>query len=249
MNQKKGKHSKKRRINLLRFLILIVFIVMFLVSGFHILKWIRENKKNKNIKEDILSNITLKENEIVVDFNELKKTNSNTVAWLKVENTNIEYPVVKGKDNSFYLTHSFDDNYNSAGWIFADYKNKFDGTDKNIVIFGHNRRDGSMFGTLQNALGKKWYTNENNKYIILITENKSYKYEVFSVYKIKDEDYYITTGFDNNDEFKEFIETLKNRSKYDFGNTVEKWDKILTLSTCDNNNKYRVVLHAKRIEE
>ena len=108
------------------------------------------------------------------------------------------------------------------------YKNKFDGTDKNIVIFGHNRRDGSMFGTLKNVLEKKWYTNENNKYITLVAEKKSYKYEIFSVYKIKDEDYYITTGFDNNDKFKEFVDTLKNRSIYDFGNLVEKTDKIKT---------------------
>ena len=66
-----------------------------------------------------------------------------------------EYPVVKGSNNSFYLNHCFDKSYNSAGWIFADYRNKFDNTDKNIVIYGHNMRDGSMFGSMLNGMRMK----------------------------------------------------------------------------------------------
>ena len=67
----------------------------------------------------------------VIDFGELKKKNPDTVAWIKIENTNIEYPVVKAKDNDYYLNRSFDKKKNSAGWIFMDYRDKADGTDRN----------------------------------------------------------------------------------------------------------------------
>ena len=87
----------------------------------------------------------------------------------------------------FYLKHSFDKSNNSAGWIFADYRNKFDGTDKNIIIYGHNMKDNSMFGRLKSVISEDWYNNEDNKYITLITENEIQIYEVFSVYQIEKE--------------------------------------------------------------
>ena len=159
----------------------------------------------------------------------------------------MEYPVVKTTNNSFYLNHSFDKSKNLAGWIFADCKNKFDNTDKNIVIYGHNMRDGSMFGSLKNILNSDWYDNEENTNITLFTENEKCIYKVFSVYKIENEDYYIKTEFSNDSEFEKFIETLKKRSIKNFNIDISKEDSILTLSTCANNNKYRVVLHAKKI--
>ena len=133
-----------------------------------------------------------------------------------------------------------------AGWIFADYKNKVDGTDKNLVIYGHNMRDDSMFGSLKNILNDDWHNEEENKYVTFVAENDNSIYEVFSVYQVADEDYYITTDFKDN-EFNDFIKTIKSRSKFDFGVDVNENDNILTLSTCANNNKYRVVLHAKKI--
>ena len=249
MEQKKAKHSKRKKMNFLRFFILLICVVTICISVFHIVKWMKENKKSKENKNKIQDSVTIEDDNIIVDFNKLKEENSDTVAWLKVEGTNIEYPVVKAQDNDFYLYHSFDKTYNSAGWIFADYKTLFDATDKHIVIYGHNRRDGSMFGTLKKILEKDWYENEDNKYITFITEEGTTKYEVFSVYKIEDEDYYITNRFNSNDEYEELINTVKGRSIHDFGSEVLRSDKMLTLSTCADNNKYRVVLHAKKVVE
>ena len=249
MEQKRSRHARRRKTNYLRLFILLACIITIFISGYHILKWMRENKKSKVVKNNIQDSVTVEDNNLLVDFNKLKEENSDTIAWLKVEGTNIEYPVVKGQDNDYYLTHSFDGSYNSAGWIFADYKNTFDGTDKNIVIFGHNRRDGSMFGTLKNVLDKDWYENENNKYVTLVTEKENIIYEVFSVYKTENEEYYITNKFSSNDEFEDLIKTVKKRSVYDFGNDVQRSDKMLTLSTCADNNKYRVVLHAKKVNK
>lgn len=248
MRRKKNKKYKKAILNLILYIILLSILIY---SGIKIFKWYKDKTNNNKIAEQIKSTVIVEEengDEYTVDFNKLKEQNNETIAWLKVNNTNIEYPVVKGTNNSFYLNHSFDKSSNSAGWIFADYRNKFDNTDKNIVIYGHNMRDGSMFGSMLNILNAKWYENEENTNITLYTENEKSIHKVFSVYKIENEYYYIKTEFKNGNEFEGFIKNLKKRSIKDFNVDVSKEDNILTLSTCANNNKYRAVLHAKKVK-
>ena len=250
MRNKKNK-SKKYKKTILNLILYIILLSILIYSGIKIFKWYKDKTNNNKIAEQIKSTVIVEEengDEYTVDFNKLKEQNNETIAWLKVNNTNVEYPVVKGTNNSFYLNHSFDKSNNSAGWIFADYRNKFDNTDKNIVIYGHNMRDGSMFGSMLNILNAKWYENEENTNITLYTENEKCMYKVFSVYKIENEDYYIKTEFKNDNEFEDFIKTLKKRSVKDFNVDVSKDDNILTLSTCANNNKYRIVLHSVRVK-
>ena len=247
MRKKKNKKYKKVIFNLIVYIILI-FISVY--SGIKIFKWYKDKTKGNEIAKQIKDTVMIEnedKEEYTIDFSKLKEQNNDAVAWIKVNNTNIEYPVVKAKNNDFYLNHSFDKSRNLAGWIFADYRNKFDGTDKNIVIYGHNMKDDSMFGSLKWVINEGWYNNEDNKYITLITENETQVYEVFSVYQIEKEDYYIQTNFDTEKEFNTFVKTIKKRSKKDFNVDVNENDNILTLSTCANNNKYRVVLHAKKI--
>ena len=207
---------------------------------------------NENIKEIINEKIETIEPESKdekvkynIDFTSLKEINSDTVAYIKVNNTNIDYVVVKGKNNEYYLKYNFEKKWNTAGWIFADYHNKFDEADKNIVIFGHNTRDGSMFETLKNVLNKDWYENNENHEVVLVTEMGTYYYEVFSTYSIVAEDYYINTQFNSIEEFGKFIKEIKSRSVHDYGSEVSDNDKILTLSSCLGDGKKRVVLHAK----
>lgn len=253
MRNKKNK-SKKYKKAILNLVIYIMLLSILLYSGIKIYKWYKDKTNNNKIAEQIKDTVIVEEKnedenkkEYKIDFDKLKDQNNETVAWIKVNNTNIEYPVVKTNNNSFYLNHSFDKSQNSAGWIFADYRNKFDNTDKNIVIYGHNMRDDSMFGSLKNILNSDWYDNEENTNITLYTENEKCIYKVFSIYKIESEDYYITTEFENDKKFEQFVNTIKKRSIKDFSVDVSKDDNILTLSTCANNNKYRVVLHAKKI--
>jgi sortase B len=252
MRRKKNKRYKKVILNIIIYMILL-FVLIY--SGIKIFKWYKDKTNNNKIAEQIKSTVIVEDKnedenkeEYTVVFNKLKEQNNETVAWIKVNNTNVEYPVVRATNNSFYLNHSFDKSKNSAGWIFADYKNKFDNTDKNIVIYGHNMRDDSMFGSLKNILNSDWYNNEENTNIALYTENEKYIYKVFSIYKIESEDYYIKTEFSNDNEFEKFIKTLKKRSIKNFNIDISKEDSILTLSTCANNNKYRVVLHSKKIK-
>ena len=252
MRRKKNKRYKKVILNIIIYMILL-FVLIY--SGIKIFKWYKDKTNNNKIAEQIKSTVIVEDKnedenkeEYTVDFNKLKEQNNETVAWIKVNNTSVEYPVVRATNNSFYLNHSFDKSKNSAGWIFADYKNKFDNTDKNIVIYGHNMRDDSMFGSLKNILNSDWYDNDENTNITLYTENEKSIYKVFSIYKIESEDYYIKTEFSNDNEFEKFIKTLKKRSIKNFNIDISKEDSILTLSTCANNNKYRVVLHSVRVK-
>lgn len=155
----------------------------------------------------------------------------------------MDYPVVKSADNSFYLTRNFNKENNIAGWIFADYRDKVDGEDINLVIYGHNMKDGSMFGTVKKALNKDWYNNEDNLNITFETDTKVYTYKVFSVYQIAVETYYTKTGFENNASHLEWLNTIKSRSVKDFGVALDENSKVITLSTCASNSNYRVALH------
>lgn len=241
----------KKKNKILITLIQIVLIAVIIFSGIKIIEWIKSNKKNKDIMSEIKENVVINNEmdsnneEYKIDFAKLKQKNSDAIAWIKVNGTDIDFPIVKGTDNSYYLTHNFDKEKNKAGWIFADYRNKFDGTDKNIIIYGHNMKNGSMFASLKDVIKEEWYNNENNKYIALITENENCKYQVFSVYQIETEEYYLQTNISN---FKEFVEKIKGRSKKDFNVDIKETDSILTLSTCADNTKYRVVLHAVKVK-
>lgn len=243
---KKIKRKKKR--NPFIFILTIIFIGIFIFSLSKIILWYQDNQKSQNILETLEENIEEDNDKYKIDFERLQKENPDTVAFIKVKGTNIEYPIVKSTDNEYYLTHSFDKTINSTGWPFINYINKFDGTDKNITIFAHSRRDGSMFGTLYKTLSREWQTNEDNLLITFITESTNNTYQVFSTYKILNEDYYIKNYFETDDEYLEFLNTIKSRSNYDYNINLTKDDSIITLSTCASDDKYRIVLHAKKLD-
>lgn len=246
----------------------IICIIVIIVCLVYIIRWYMENKKNADMLNEITEN-SVKDTMVIqlppsvtedgkkeepvkiqvyeLDFDKLFGVNKNTVGWITVPGTSINYPVAQAQDNSFYLNHSFDKSKNTAGWIFADYRNKFDGTDKNIIIYGHNRVDSSMFATLKNTQKANWYNNSNNKYISFVTPSGTQVYETFSVYTIQMESYYLQTEFNSDIEYLNFLNTLKSRSVHDFGTKLSADDKIITLSTCDSTGKSRVILHAKKI--
>jgi sortase B len=181
-----------------------------------------------------------------IDINELKKINSDTIGWLVVDGTNINYPVLKTNDNSFYLTHDFNKNYSIGGWIFMDYRNSSIMDNKNTVIYGHNLINKTAFGSLSSLFTDKWFDNSNHK-IIVYTLDGNYTFEIFSVYYKEPESYYLNTNFSSDNDYLFFLKSLKSRSIYDFNVELNSEDKIITLSTCTDNNKGRKVVHAKLI--
>ena len=269
---------KRKRLVLkkwIRVTLLIIFIILFIFSSLKILMWKKDGENTKKIEEKLINDVKPKERKakdenveiinppedknndywnyikmdmINANFSELKKKNSDTVGWIKVNGTNINYPVVQTTNNDYYLNHSYDKTVNKAGWVFADYRNNFNNFDKNTIIYAHGRVDTTMFGSLKNILKSSWYNDKNNYIIKFSTEKENTLWQVFSVYEIKAESYYITTSFKSDDEFKAFEKTLKQRSKVNFSAELSEKDKILTLSTCKDSKGNRVVMHAKLIK-
>ena len=274
--QQKKRRKKKLRF---RKWVIVVFLIFFLsifsFSAYKIYAWYSDNKKVDNLSDDVLKNTKVKEkkdndntenvnppedvfndywdyikmNLLEVDFNELLKKNPDTVGWIEVKGTNINYPIVQTTDNSYYLTHAFDKTKNEAGWVFMDYRNDAVNFNQNTILYAHSRLTGSMFGSLKNILESSWYTNKNNHIIRLSTPTENTMWQVFSVYTIPKESYYITPNFNSNEAYQEFLNTMKSRSEVEFSAEVNTNDKILTLSTCKDNFGNRVVMHAKLIKK
>lgn len=181
-----------------------------------------------------------------VNFDELLKKNSDTVGWIKVEGTKVNYPVVQADDNDYYLSHAFNGRSNAGGWVFADYRVDFESFGKNTIIYGHNMNNKTMFGSIPNMLYSSYLNNSSNYYIKISTPTSNSVWKVFSIYTIQPEVYYLKTNF-KTEPYENFLNTIKGRSIYDFGIDVGTDDKILTLSTCDNTGTKRVAVHAKMI--
>ena len=269
---------KKKKLRFKKWVIL-VFMLFFLAilsfSGYKMYEWYKDNQEVKNIKDKVVDDTNVKEKEdnenteninppvneaddywdyikmslLEVDFDELLAKNSDTVGWIQVKGTNINYPIVQTTNNDYYLTHAFDKTTNDAGWVFMDYRNDAVNFNQNTIIYAHSRYNGTMFGSLKNILNSSWYTNKENHIIRLSTPSENTMWQVFSVYTIPKESYYITTSFSTDESYSEFLNTIKGRSEVDFSGTVNTGDKVLTLSTCKDNFGNRVVMHAKLIKK
>jgi sortase B len=181
-----------------------------------------------------------------IGFDTLRGTNPDTVAWIKVPGTAIDYPVVQSGDNNYYLNRTFDKEINQSGWIFGDYRNNFKNLDQNTIIYGHGLLNQIMFGSLKNTLKESWYNNRENHLVELTTENQKTKWQVFSTYKISSTTDYLQIKLDNQLEYSNFLQKIRDRSIYDYKVDMSPEEKIITLSTCANKRD-RIVLHAKLI--
>ena len=274
INKKHLTKKKKKKSNIIFKIAFIFLLIIIIFSISKIFYWLIDNKKTSNYMDDVNDTININEIEdnsntsliseeedkdspywyyikfplIDVDISKLKRENSDIVGWLNVNNTNVNYPFVQTNNNNYYLNHSIDKTYNEAGWLFLDYRNDSSLNNKNSIIYAHSRLDKSMFGSLSKVLKQSWYDNKDNHIIRISLENENTLWQIFSVYKIKTENYYITTFFDTEEEYMTFLNTLSERSLYNFNTKLYKEDKILTLSTCYSDTE-RTVVHAKLIKK
>lgn len=275
MKEKMNNKIKLKWKNIILILIFLILFITLNISIYNIIKWKLDSNKtneeintiqeNANIEEvqdnkgtEIIKQAKkipkenpywdyIKMNMIDVNFDNLKKINSDVVGWIKVNGTNINYPFVQSKDNKYYLTHSFSKSYNNAGLVFLDYRNN-NINNRNTIIYAHGRTDKTMFGTLRKVLNNGWINNTNNYVIKISTEKENSLWQIFSIYHIPTTNDYLQTEFKDEREYQRFLNILKNRSNHNFNTSITSNDTILTLSTCYNDSE-KMVVNAKLIKK
>lgn len=160
---------------------------------------------------------------------ELKSINSDYKMWIQIENTNINYPVVQSSDNDYYLKHNFRKESNISGTVFVESANDID-NDKNIILYGHNMRNGTMFNNITNYKEESFF-NEDNK-INIIMNNTLYEYEVFSAYVKNVSEVNLAIGFASEDEFINYAYNEAEESLYKKDVDFSAEDNLITLVTC-----------------
>ncbi|MBQ2727507.1 MAG: class B sortase [Clostridia bacterium] len=181
----------------------------------------------------------------------LAQINPDVYGWISVEGTTIDYPLVQGEDNDYYLNHAYTGEFLPNGSIFVDYRNYEEiNRNFNTVMYGHNITSGAMFHDMEKFIKDSTYEEYfYNTTINIYTNDGIFIYEPFSVYKTRMDYNYFKTGFRTTDEFITFCEEVKANSKHQKDMTFTETDRIITMSTCTNiNNAERYALHAKLIK-
>lgn len=259
-SQNKLKLKKRKKIVII--IINIITISCLIGAGIgikSIIDYKKEYQENANIQNKLLSYhpILMKQDdkneeeeveEDKYDFSKLLSINSDTVGWLKVNNTGVDLPIVQTDNNTYYLNHNFEKKWNSLGWAFADYRNNFNNLSKNTILYGHTYKDTIIFSTLKNALKNNWQENKDNLIIEFSTVGNKMDWQIFSIYTLKKTNDYLKVDF-TDQEFYNYIDLIKSRSIKDYNVDINLEDNILTLSTCYNDSNHRLVIHAKLIKD
>ena len=262
--QKQPEQKKKKKSDVLLTIALIVAIAVFCYAAFNLYHIYTEYKKGTDeynqIEEMAVTERDADSGEVAgpnaqlkppieVDFDKLKSVNEDVVGWIYVDALpDISYPIVKGKDNQTYLHQTYEKNYNFAGTIFVDYENSGDFSDCNTLVYGHNMKNGSMFGHLKKFReDDKLY--KQDKYFWILTPERNYRYEIISAYTtgVNSDTYTLFKG--PGEEFEKYLETIKGYSEIQTDDTdLTIKDRIVTLSTCTGNESTRFVVQGKRVD-
>ena len=262
--QKQPEQKKKKKSDVLLTIALIVAIAVFCYAAFNLYHIYTEYKKGTDeynqIEEMAVTERDADSAEVAgpsaqikppieVDFDKLKSVNEDVVGWIYVDALpDISYPIVKGKDNQTYLHQTYEKNYNFAGTIFVDYENSGDFSDCNTLVYGHNMKNGSMFGHLKKFReDDKLY--KQDKYFWILTPERNYRYEIITAYTtgVNSDTYTLFKG--PGEEFEKYLETIKGYSEIKTDDTdLTIKDRIVTLSTCTGNESTRFVVQGKRVD-
>ena len=244
----------------IKIILLAICLCVFIFSAYNIYKYLSEENANKKLNNELMekaiietpndNNDNAQENEdillISVDFSVLKQENEDIVGWLYLEDSPINYPVVQSNDNDYYLRRLVNGEYNIAGSLFMDYRNDSNLEDNNTIIYGHNMKNNTMFGSLQEYKNQNYY--DNHKVMYYFTPEKNYIIELFTGYTISVEsDIYDLSIIDSSK-----LEELISKSDFESNTKVTEEDKIITLSTCAyeyDGARYVVMGVLKEIEK
>ena len=254
--KKEETQEKRGRIEIpLYKLILVIIAIISIITIYN--TYYKETKT-----DDILSDIKVDETQItetktekMLQLEELKKENNDIVAWLEIPNTKINYPVLQTSDNEYYMKHNYKKEKSGDGSIFLDKDYNWDTPSSNLLIYGHNNKNGNMFQDLLKYEDENYYTEHPT--IQFTTVNEDCTYEIIAVFKsrvyYKSEQnvfrYYYFINAENEEEYNNYVEESKKASLYDTGKTAEYGDQLLTLSTCEYSQEDgRFVIVARKVK-
>ena len=201
-----------------------------------------KEEKNKILNE-VPNQTSIEETERILAVKELKKENSDIVGWLEIENTNINYPVLQGTDNEYYMTHNYKKDKSKNGSIFLNNEYDWSIPSSNLLIYGHNLNNGTMFQELLKYADESFYI--EHPIIHFTTTKEDAKYEIISVFKsrvyYKSEEnvfrYYYFINANSEAEYNQFVSDAKKASLYNIDATAKYGDQLITLSTCSYHVK------------
>lgn len=253
--------------DVIRKLIFMASLVILVVSALYIIDFyftrpIRETQELEGLYATLIdqaptqSQIDNLPSQALEEYAAFYEANEDFIGWINVPHTNINYPVVQGDDNEFYLKHNFDKEPREAGAIFADYRGTFSNTETphNIILYGHNLRTRNYFTRVLSY--KKLDFFQENPIIYFDTLYSKNMYKIFAVFQTnsKEEhgelfDYYNKIYFENRDEFNTFVSDCIDRSYILTQTDLKYGDELITLSTCDFSNfsDLRCVVVARKI--
>lgn len=247
--------------------LICAFSILLAVSSGFLIKHYIDSEKQSELYDNLIETIEKTDTEkdtmtysqdksFLSDYQDLYLQNNDMVGWIKIEDTKINYPVMQSKDNpNFYLKHGFDKAYTDYGCPYIQENCDVDIPSDNLIIYGHNMKDSSMFSGLMKYTDKSFW--ESHKTISFDTLTEKCDYEIIAAFKTvvytdspESFKYYQFINADTGYEFNAYITKCKELALYDTGVTAEYGDKLITLSTCEySRNNGRMVVVAKKIAE
>lgn len=235
-------------------IIFIVALIVFVVSAAMLIYYFILYHKGSSEYENLQQYVTVEQEVsttdteetqegLNVDFEALQALNPDCVGWIYFENLDISYPIMQSEDNDYYLRRTFEKQHVTAGSIFMDYQNASDFSDENTFIYGHNMKDKTMFGKLNEYAEKDFYQKNPNFYIY--APGYIYRYDVFSCYvgAVAEEDIF-SLSFASEEEYQKYLDMIQGKAAYDTGVEVTAEDRIVTLMTCNTAGQdYRFFVH------
>lgn len=235
------------------FAILIFILVWALIFAFYFYKENQEKYENaEKYKEFVEVTEPVTEDEepkYFVDFEALQSGNPDIYAWLDIPDTTISYPMLRSEEEDFYLVHNADKQKSKYGAIYTQSYNTATFDDFNTIIYGHNTRNGSMFGSLRKFREKEFY--DSHRTINIYTPTQKLTYKVFAVYNNDDTHILFSNDFSDMAVRRKYIADIQSGKKganVDREIKITEHDKIITLSTCTTPRTKRLLVQAVLID-
>lgn len=265
-SKKKSKNSTKKMWTVIYILLVIACFLCIALMAVYLMDKKKQAQDAQEKYEEIVEQVVEPEPtepvvpeeeekaELPIDFAALQEINPEIYAWLRIPDTNVDYPILQreDEDQSFYLTHDMYGEAQKAGSIYTENYNSKDFHDPNTIIYGHNMKDGSMFHNLRYFAEQEFFDEHEEMYIYM--PGKVLRYQIFASYEFDDRHLLGSYNFEDEEVFADYIEEITNpRSMYmmlreDCELTVD--DRIVTLSTCvANKPNNRRLVQAVLVEE